>query len=126
VSGLADPSEDFEKLLRGLKNLSDATAQEALKTLVARESLRLDEQRDARAHSLKKLGLWTGFVLSSGMLCSSVFVGIKGQTPLAIVMCGPSLVALAGIFVIQRHDSAQTKAVLQSNVQAMAAASGAP
>ncbi|MER5666514.1 hypothetical protein [Streptomyces mirabilis] len=126
MNGLTPATDGFDKLLKGLKDMPEATAQEALKTLVARETLRVDAQRDERAHALKKQGLWFGCLLSFSMLIAAVVVGLGGNTTLAIVMCGPSLVALAGIFVIQTYNAAQTRAVAQTTTQALTATTGPP
>lgn len=77
------------------------------------EALRLKAAEEAarRSHTLYFTGLIAGFVLSAGMLVGSVIVGVHGQTALASVLAGPSLIALASLFVLRRTDTSQTRAV---------------
>jgi hypothetical protein len=126
VSLPADPSDGYEKLLMSLKGMPEATALEVLKTLVQRERLRLDAKRDERADNLKKQGLWIGGALSLSMLIASVMVGMRGNTTLGIVLCGPSMVAIAGIFVIQAYSAAQTRAAARTATQALTSVTGPP
>ena len=39
-----------------------------------------------------------------GMLTGAVIVGVNGQLWLAVLLTGPSLIALAKIFVLRRSD----------------------
>lgn len=90
------------------------------------ETLRA-ESRDAaarRSHSLMIVGLVAGFVLSAGMLAGAVVVGMSGHAVLASMLSGPSVLALASLFVLRRSDNAQTKAL--SRAQAAAAQAATP
>ena len=46
----------------------------------------------------------TGFVLNMTMLIGALIVGSSGQVWLAAALSGPSVVALATLFVLRRSD----------------------
>ncbi|OEJ53491.1 hypothetical protein [Streptomyces agglomeratus] len=90
------------------------------------ETLRA-QTRDAaarRSHSLRVVGLVAGFLLSAAMLAGAVVVGMEGHVGLASMLSGPSVLALASLFVLRRSDNAQTRAVARA--QAATAQAAAP
>ncbi|MFI1381808.1 hypothetical protein [Embleya sp. NPDC020886] len=86
-----------------------------------REHARM-EAESARAHSLYMSGLWAGAVLVLVMLGGSIFVGTNGQPWLSAMLAGPSMLALAGLFVLRRSDRSQSREVARSTSAALASA----
>jgi hypothetical protein len=60
-------------------------------------------QREERAHKRHMAGLTVGAVVAVAMLGAGVYVA-KDAWWLATLLCGPSLLALAKIFVLRRSD----------------------
>ncbi|MCX4597396.1 hypothetical protein OG819_49835 [Streptomyces sp. NBC_01549] len=71
------------------------------------------ERREQRKHSRYMAGLVIGAVVAVAMLGVGVYVA-KDAWWLATLLCGPSLLALAKIFVLRRSDPDDMKFV--SNV----------
>ncbi|MFF0216141.1 hypothetical protein [Streptomyces vinaceus] len=66
--------------------------------------------RDKRAHHFKVTSLIVGAVLSLGMLGAGVYVA-NDSWWLASLLCGPSLIGMALIFILRRHDAATARAI---------------
>lgn len=80
------------------------------------------EEADARrAHRLHLVGLASGFLIAAAMLTSAAFVGVRGQPWLAAMLSGPSVLALATLFVLRRTDPSQTLAAARAHRDALAA-----
>lgn len=92
------------------------------------ESLRLEtrERTARRSHFLLITGLVAGFLLSTGMLVAAVMVGMQGHIGLASMLSGPSVLALASLFVLRRSDAAQTRAVARAQANTIQAAAPPP
>ncbi|MGW2707220.1 hypothetical protein [Streptomyces sp. NPDC001340] len=60
-----------------------------------------------------RFGLSAGFALALVMLTGGVIVGVDGQLWLAGVLTGPSLLALTKVFVLNRSDIQDMKAISQ-------------
>lgn len=88
------------------------------------EQLRLEARAEAdrRGHVLYLGGLVAGFTIVVGMLTGAVVVGVSGQPWLAAMLAGPSVLALATLFVLRKADPAQTRAVSGSQRAAFAEA----
>lgn len=71
--------------------------------------LKAQDDKDRRLHALYLGGLVAGFLLAAGMLTGAVFVGVRGAPWLAALLSGPSLISLAGLFLLRRVDSAHTR-----------------
>ncbi|PKV90044.1 hypothetical protein [Streptomyces sp. TLI_146] len=71
--------------------------------------LRVQDDKDRRLHALYLGGLVAGFLLAAGMLTGAVFVGVRGAPWLAALLSGPSLISLAGLFLLRRVDSGHTR-----------------
>lgn len=61
------------------------------------------ERREERAHRRHMAGLAAGVAISSVLLGAGVYVA-RDAWWLATLLCGPSLLALAKIFVLRRSD----------------------
>ncbi|MGW9374078.1 hypothetical protein ACWGVR_29190 [Streptomyces xanthophaeus] len=68
------------------------------------DQLAFDEQQAKRGHTLYLVGLVAGFLLSTGMLVGAVIVGLNDQPWLSALLAGPSLLALATLFVLRKND----------------------
>ncbi|WP_030331028.1 hypothetical protein [Streptomyces sp. NRRL B-1381] len=68
------------------------------------------ERREQRAHRRHLAGMVVGGVISVAMLGAGVFVAADAWW-LAALLCGPSLLALAKVFVLSRSDPEDMKAV---------------
>lgn len=68
------------------------------------------ERRDVRAHRFKMTSLIVGAVISVAMLCGGVYVA-KDAWWLASLLCGPSLIGMALIIILRRHDANTMKAI---------------
>jgi hypothetical protein len=92
------------------------------------ESLRLQarEKSASRSHMLLITGLIAGFLLSAGMLTGAVIIGMEGHVALASMLSGPSVLALASLFVLRRSDVNQTRAVARAQAAASQAAQAPP
>lgn len=95
------------------------------------EHMRLSAQEAeaTRTHRLYLCGLIAGFVVTIGMLVGAVVVGSNNQPVLAGILSGPSVIALASVFVLRRNDAAQMRAVArahQSVLNSATSAGGAP
>lgn len=94
------------------------------------ELQRAHVERMARLQQRKFLfGLGAGFILAIGMLTGGVLVGLSGQSWLAALLIGPSLLALVKVFVMNRADNQDARAAARIAGAAIAnpgAGSGAP
>jgi hypothetical protein len=84
-------------------------------------TLRKIEAEDARVqrtHALYLAGLAAGFIISVGMLVGAVIVG-SDQPWLAAMLSGPSVVSLAGLFVLRRIDTVQSRMAARHQRQAL-------
>ncbi|WP_405633870.1 hypothetical protein [Streptomyces sp. NBC_01174] len=68
------------------------------------------ERQEERAHKRHIAGLCTGAGLAIAMLGAGVYVA-QDAWWLAILLCGPSLLALAKVFVLRRSDAGDMAAV---------------
>ncbi|MEV0990991.1 hypothetical protein [Streptomyces sp. NPDC049949] len=89
------------------------------------EQLRLSAQAksEGRVHHLYMGGLIAGFGVVAGMLSAAVIVGIHGQAWLAAMLAGPSVLSLAGLFVLRKVDSGASKDASRATRSALNAAS---
>ncbi|WP_432025233.1 hypothetical protein [Streptomyces sp. 1222.5] len=103
-------------------------AQQAALQQLELESLRLQtrEKSASRTHALLISGLIAGFLLSAGMLVGAVIVGMDGHVGLASMLSGPSVLALASLFVLRRSDVTQTRAVARAQADISQAAQAPP
>lgn len=62
-----------------------------------------DERREQRAHKRQLMEVIVGAVLALAMLAAGVYVAPRSWW-LATLLCGPSLLALAKVFVLRRSD----------------------
>jgi len=92
------------------------------------EAIRAQAQEAAarRSHTLLITGLVAGFLLSAGMLVGAVIVGVAGHVVLASMLSGPSVIALASLFVLRRSDSVHTRAVARTQNAAIQAGANPP
>ena len=98
----------------------------ALKALEP-ELRREHEHRLARmAHVRYMCGLWAGFAVAVGSLTSAAFVGVNGQPWLAALFAGPSVLALAKLFVIRRADAEDARQITRAQQDALAQAPAEP
>ncbi|MFI1176997.1 hypothetical protein [Streptomyces melanogenes] len=67
------------------------------------------DDKDRRVHALYLGGLIAGFILAAGMLTGAVLVGMNGAPWLAALLSGPSVISLAGLFLLRRVDSAHAR-----------------
>ncbi|MEU6401062.1 hypothetical protein ABZ867_29310 [Streptomyces cinnamoneus] len=91
------------------------------------EQVRLSAQAqsEGRVHRLYMGGLIAGFGVVAGMLSAAVIVGIHGQAWLAAMLAGPSVLSLAGLFVLRKVDAGASKDVSRVTRSALGAASQA-
>jgi hypothetical protein len=91
------------------------------------EHMRLaaQESEAGRAHRLYMCGLIAGFVVTIGMLAGAVVVGSNNQPVLAGILSGPSVIALASVFVLRRNDASQMRAVARAHQSVLNAATSA-
>lgn len=68
------------------------------------------DKRDKRQNKFKTVSLIIGAVISVAMLGAGVYVA-KDAGWLATLLCGPSLIGMALIIILRRHDAAAIKAV---------------
>ncbi|MFJ3432744.1 hypothetical protein ACIPMU_04160 [Streptomyces cyaneofuscatus] len=68
------------------------------------------ERREKRAHLRHLAGLTVGAVIAVAMLGAGVYVAAEAWW-LAVLLCGPSLLALAKVFVLNRSDPDDMKAL---------------
>lgn len=71
------------------------------------------ERSEERAHKRHVAGLVAGVYVAVAMLSAGVYVA-KDAWWLAVVLCGPSLLALAKVFVLRRSDASDMTAVAQA------------
>lgn len=90
--------------------LQRETAQRIAANAKAAAELDARSARDGRQHTFRMVSLCAGVVVSVAMLGAGVYVA-KDVWWLATLLCGPSLVALAKIFVLRKSDSGDMKAV---------------
>ncbi|QOV38782.1 hypothetical protein IM697_10610 [Streptomyces ferrugineus] len=79
------------------------------------------DKRDKRQHRFKTVSLIVGAVLSVAMLGAGVYVA-KDAWWLATLLCGPSLIGMALVIILRRHDSAAIKAVADAARRSTSAA----
>lgn len=90
-----------------------AAAQREARERAAAAERQAREKQEQRKHSRHMAGLVVGAVVAVAMLGAGVYVA-KEAWWLATLLCGPSLLALAKIFVLRRSDPDDMKFV--SNV----------
>lgn len=90
--------------------------------LTAERLIRAD--REARQHRFKMTSLMVGAVMSIAMLGAGVYVA-KDVWWLAMLLCGPSLIAIMKIVVLRRSDAADMTAVASATRGATSAAAQA-
>ncbi|MFJ8943517.1 hypothetical protein ACIRG4_09595 [Streptomyces sp. NPDC102395] len=78
--------------------------------LARHHELRMAKQQAAaaaerRAHILQISGVAAAFMICIAMLTGSVMTAQQGHFWLSITMCGPSLLALATLFVLRRSSA---------------------
>lgn len=88
--------------------------------------LRDAQQENQRRHVRYLCGLWAGFSIAVGMLTAAVVVGVNQQLWLAALLTGPSLLALAKLFVIRRADTADTTRITEAGRDVLANAPTSP
>ncbi|GAA3386352.1 hypothetical protein GCM10017750_68840 [Streptomyces racemochromogenes] len=86
------------------------------------QQLEHDEHQAKRSHTLYLVGLFAGFLISGGTLGGAIYVGIHDQPWLASLLAGPTLLALATLFVLRKNDKTLNTAADQSNRRALNAA----
>ncbi|MGW9211328.1 hypothetical protein ACWGR4_30675 [Embleya sp. NPDC055664] len=79
---------------------------------------RAAEARDRRAFRLLMTGQVFGFVIALATMSAAAVVGVEGHVWLAAVLSGPSVIALAKLFVIRRTDNAEIRAAARVSVAA--------
>ncbi|MFD8545777.1 hypothetical protein [Streptomyces sp. NPDC059649] len=79
------------------------------------------EAREIRQHRFRMASLIVGSVLSIAMLAAGVYVA-KDAWWLASLLCGPSLISMAAIIILRRHDNEAMKAVADAAKRATSAA----
>lgn len=84
-----------------------------------------EEAERVRRYRYRMSGLIAGVCLSIALLTAGVLVA-RDQPWLATLLCGPSLLALVRIFVIQRSENGDTEAVFRSAREAANASSQSP
>ncbi|MGW3284635.1 hypothetical protein ACWDR3_08330 [Streptomyces sp. NPDC001002] len=89
-------------------------AQQQIDRELELKAIEAGENRAKRSHALYLAGLVAGFVITVGMLSGAVIVGSNDQPWLAAMLSGPSVLALATVFVLRRNDAAQSRAVARS------------
>lgn len=82
------------------------------------------ERREQRAHKRYLAGVAVGAVIAVAMLGAGVYVAADAWW-LAALLCGPSMLALAKVFVLSRSDPYDMKAVSAAGLTATNAASQA-
>jgi hypothetical protein len=70
----------------------------------------LREERDKRQHRFRMTSLIVGAVMSVAMLAGGVYVA-KDAWWLSTLLCGPSMIGMALIIILRRHDANAMKAV---------------
>ncbi|MEV7929012.1 hypothetical protein [Kitasatospora sp. NPDC088779] len=119
-----------EKLDIALKGLEPQLKREHLLRVrqldmkMASEERAACEKREERAHRRHMADLMAGTVVSIAMLGAGVFVATTSWW-LSVMLCGPSLLALAKIFVLRRSDAGDMKAVAMAGQTSVNAASQA-
>ncbi|MER8028558.1 hypothetical protein ABTZ78_06240 [Streptomyces bauhiniae] len=83
------------------------------------------ETREVRQHRFRMASLIVGATLSVAMLAAGVYVA-EDAWWLASLLCGPSLISMAAIIILRRHDSEAMKAVADAAKRAAGAASQVP
>ncbi|MEU4168414.1 hypothetical protein AB0F46_16260 [Streptomyces sp. NPDC026665] len=94
-----------------------------LEMLPAKMQQHAREARERRQDSLKMVSLIVGAILSVAMLSGGVYVA-KDAPWLAILLCGPSMIGMALIIILRRHDATVSKAVADTARRSLNAASG--
>lgn len=102
------------------------TAQQRIDRELELKAIEVGESRAKQAHALYLSGLVAGFVITVGMLSGAVIVGSNDQPWLAAMLSGPSVLALATVFVLRRNDAAQSRAVERSQRLILDAAAQTP
>ncbi len=108
------PAEHLEIALKALEPELLREHEHRLEVLRQEHEHRLEVLRQAqetcRQNQVRYLsGLWAGFIIALGMLAGAVVVGVNGQPWLATVLAGPSLIALAKVFVLRRSDASDVR-----------------
>lgn len=125
------PVEHLEVALKALEPqlLRDheyRMAQQQIDRELKLKAMEAVEIRAKRAHALYLAGLVAGFIITVGMLTGAVIVGSNDQPWLAAMLSGPSVLALATVFVLRRNDTTQSRAVARNQRLALNAATQTP
>lgn len=107
-----DP-EKLEIALKALEPQLRREYRERMKRLEMQEATAVrqaEERREERKHRRHMAGLVVGGVVAVAMLGAGVFVA-KDAWWLATLLCGPSLLALAKVFVLRKSDAGDMSSV---------------
>ncbi|MFF7764143.1 hypothetical protein [Streptomyces griseorubiginosus] len=74
--------------------------------------------REKRQHALWMTGLYVGAVISVAMVGAGVYAAKDDMWWLAIMLCGPSLIAMGKLYVLRRSDAADMQAVSRAATNA--------
>ncbi|WP_406290447.1 hypothetical protein [Embleya sp. NBC_00896] len=86
--------------------------------------LRAQERQNQRSHRLLMSGLWMGLAIVLAMLGCGAYVGLNDHPWLAAMFAGPSVPALATLFVLRQNDKTLTQALVRSNNAVLGALQG--
>jgi len=95
-----------------------------MEMLPVKHEQEIREAQDRRQHYFKMTSLVVGAVLSVAMLAGGVYVA-KDAWWLAGLLCGPSMIGMALIVILRRHDVTVAKAVADAARRSLNAAGGA-
>ncbi|MFM9373391.1 hypothetical protein [Streptomyces sp. Da 82-17] len=116
------PPEHLKAALQALE--PELARRHEMRMLQAR--LEAQGAEDRRSHLLYLSGLVGGFLIVVAMLTASVIVGINGLPWLSAMLAGPSVLSLAGLFVLRRVDSGTARQVARAHDAALGAAQPTP
>ncbi|MFF0737744.1 hypothetical protein ACFYVK_39795 [Streptomyces chartreusis] len=112
---------DHQALLKRLEMQREAaTRADENATAAAEREVRLAQEK--RQHALWTARLYVGAVISITMLGAGIYVA-KDVWWLAIMLCGPSLLAMGKLYVLQRSDTTDMDAVTRAARNATSTAS---
>ncbi|MBL1101708.1 hypothetical protein [Streptomyces coffeae] len=113
------PPEHLKIALQALE--PELARQHQLRLL--RAQLEAQEAKERRSHLLYLGGLVGGFFIVVAMLTGAVIVGTKGLPWLSAMLAGPSVLSLAGLFVLRRTESDSARHVAAAHGAALDTAS---
>ncbi|WP_157519733.1 hypothetical protein [Herbidospora daliensis] len=78
--------------------------------------------KERRNHLLYMTGLYMAFTISVGAIAGATVAGLEGNLPLALILCGPTILSIIGIFALRKSSASQIREASKQQKELLASA----